>query len=67
MEPLFWPHTKSTTVRRCSVELKGLSKVGTQDTLSLVFLICLMSWDGRLFLKEDRRLDLLFYKIMNGC
>ena len=29
------------------------SKVDIQDTL--VFLICLMCWGGRLFLKEDRR------------
>ena len=42
-----------------SVELQGSSKVGIQDTL--VFLICLMCWDGRLFLKEDRRLDLFFF------
>ena len=25
-----------------------------------------MCWGGRLFLKGDRRLDLLFYKIING-
>ena len=39
-----------------SVELQGLAKVGFQDTL--VFLICLMCWGGRLFLKRDRMLDL---------
>ena len=43
-------------LRRCSVELQGLSKVGIQDTL--VFLIC---WGGRLFLKGDRMLDLFFF------
>ena len=32
---------------------------GTQNTL--VFLICLMSWGGRLFLKGDRRLDLFCF------
>ena len=37
------------------VEQQGSLKVGIQDTL--VFLICLMSWGGRLFLKGDRRLD----------
>ena len=36
--------------------LQGSSKVGIRDTL--VFLICLMCWGGRLFLKGDRRLDL---------
>ena len=25
-----------------------------------------MCWGGRLFLQGDRRLDLLFYKIING-
>ena len=35
------------------------SKVGIQDTL--VFLICLMCWGGRLFLKGDRRLDLFCF------
>ena len=66
MAPLFGTHTKNTTViklRGCSVELQGSSKVGIPDTL--VFLICLMCWGGRLFLKGDRRLD-LFYKIING-
>ena len=54
-----WTHTKNTTVtklRGCSVELQGSSRVGIRDTL--VFLICLMSWGGRLFLKGDMRLDL---------
>ena len=37
----------------------SLSKVGTQNTI--VFLICLMCWGGRLFLKGDRRLDLLCF------
>ena len=47
------------------LELQGSSKVGIRDTL--VFLICMMCWGGRLFLKGDRRLDLfLFYKIING-
>ena len=53
MAPLFGTHTKNTTVtklRGCSVELQGSSKVGIRDTL--VFLICLMCWDRRLFLKE---------------
>ena len=58
MAPLFGTRTKNTTVtklRGCSVELQGSSKVGIRDTL--VFLICLMCWGGRLFLKGDRRLD----------
>ena len=38
---------------------QGLSKVGIRDTL--VFLICLMCWGGRLFLKGDRRLDLFCF------
>ena len=62
MAPLFGTHTKNTTViklRGCSVELQGSSKVGIQDTR--VFLICLMCWGGRLFLKRDRRLDLLCF------
>ena len=62
MAPLFGTHTKNTTViklRRCSVELQGLSKVGIQDIL--VFLICLMCWGGCLFLKEDRRIDLFCF------
>ena len=33
----------------CHVELQGLLKVGIKDTL--VFLICLMGWDGCLSLK----------------
>ena len=46
------------------VKLQGLSRVGTRDTL--VFLICLMCWGGRLFLKEDRRLDLFcFTKLLS--
>ena len=67
MAPLFGTHTKNTTVTKlggCSVELQGSSKVGIWDTL--VFLICLMCWGGHLFLKGDRRLNLLFYKIING-
>ena len=61
--------TKNTTVtklRGCSVELQGSSKVGIRDTL--VFLICLMCWGGRLFLKGDRQEArlILFYKIING-
>ena len=62
MAPLFGTHTKNTTVtklRGCSVELQGSSKVGIRDTL--VFLICLMCWGGRLFLKGDRRLDLFCF------
>ena len=48
-----------TKLRGCSVELQGSSKVGIQDTL--VFLICLMCWGGRLFLKGDRRPDLFCF------
>ena len=62
MAPLFGTRTRSTTVtklRGCSVELQGSSKVGIQDTL--VFLICLMCWGGRLFLKGDSRLDLFCF------
>ena len=62
MAPLFGTHTKNTIViklRGCSVELYGSSKLGIQDTL--VFLICLMCWGGRLFLKGDRRLDLFCF------
>ena len=61
-----WDPYQNTTVTKfkgCSVELQGSSKVGIQDTL--VLLICLMCWGGRLFLKGDRRL-ILFYKIING-
>ena len=57
-----WDPYKNTTVtklRGCSVELQGSSKVGIQDTL--VFLICLTCWGGRLFLKGDRRLDLFCF------
>ena len=57
MAPLSGTRTKSTkviTLRRCSVELQGLLKVGIQDTL--VFLIFLMSWGSRLFLNGHRRL-----------
>ena len=57
--PLFGTRTKSTTVRGCSVELKGLLTVGIHDTL--VFLICLMCWGGFLFLKGDMRLDLFCF------
>ena len=62
MATLFGTHTKNTTViklRGFSVELQGSSKVGIQDTL--VFLICLMCWDGHLLLKGDRRLDLFCF------
>ena len=38
---------------------KQTKKVGIRDTL--VFLICLMCWGGRLFLKGDRRLDLFCF------
>ena len=57
MAPLFGTRTKNTVtkLKGCSVELQGSSKVGIRDTL--VFLICLMCWGGRLFLKGDRRLD----------
>ena len=69
MAPLFGTHTKNKTMtklRGCSVELQGSSKVGIQDTL--VFLICLMCWGGRLFLKGDRRLDLFcFTKLLTVC
>ena len=60
--PLFGTHTKNTTVKKlrgCSVELQGSSKVGIRDTL--VFLICMMCWGGRLFLKGDGRLDLFCF------
>ena len=49
----------SDKIERCSVELQDSSKVGIRDTL--VFLICLMCWGGRLFLKGDRRLDLFCF------
>ena len=52
----------SDKMRGCSVELLGSSKVGIRDTL--VFLICLMCWGGRLFSKETRLI--LFYNIING-
>ena len=62
---LFGTRTKSTTVRGCSVELKGSLTVGIPYTL--VFLICLMCWGGCLFLKGDRRLYLFcFFQIING-
>ena len=68
MAPLLGTRTKSTTVRRlrgCSVELQGSSKVGIQDTL--VFLIRLMCWGGRIFLNGDKRLNLFcFTKMING-
>ena len=57
-----WDPYQNTTViklKGCSVELQGSSKVGIQDTL--VFLICLICWGGRLFLKVDRKLDLLCF------
>ena len=57
MARLHGTHTNSTIVMRlggCSDELQGSSKVGIQYTL--VFLICLMSWGGCVFLKGDRRL-----------
>ena len=41
------------------LERQGSSKVGIRDTL--VFLICLMCWGGRLFLKGDGRLDLFCF------
>ena len=62
MAPLSGIHIKSASViklRRCSVELRGLSNVCIQDTL--VFLICLMSCGDR----QEARLR-LFYKINNG-
>ena len=46
-------------LRGCSVKLQSSLKVGIQDTL--VFLICLMCWGGRLFLKGDMRLDLFCF------
>ena len=49
----------SDKARGCSVEMQGSSKVGIQYTL--VFLMCLMSWGNRLFLKGDRRLDLFCF------
>ena len=56
---VFRTHTKNTIVRRlrgCSIELQGSSKD------NLVFLIYLMCWGGRLFIKGDRRLDLFCLK-----
>ena len=53
------PYQKYNSDKVERVQLEGLSKVGIQDTL--VLLICLMCWDGRLFLKGDRRLDLFFF------
>ena len=44
--------------------MQGSLKVGIQDTL--VFLICLMCLDDRLFLKGDKRLDFFLNKIING-
>ena len=41
----------SEKVERVQVELQDSSKVGIQDTP--VFLICLMCWGGRLFLKGE--------------
>ena len=68
MAPLFGTRTKNKTVtklRECSVELQGSLKVGIRDTL--VFLICLMCWGGRIFLKRRQEARLiLFYKIING-
>ena len=49
----------SDKVERVQRRAAGLSKVGIHHTL--VFLICLMSWGGRLFLKGDRRLDLFCF------
>ena len=60
MVPLFRTNTRSTTVtklRGCSNKLQGSSKVGIQDIL--VFLICLMCWGGRLFLKGDSTYSVL--------
>ena len=54
-----YQNTIVTKLRGCSVELQGSLKVGIRDTL--VFLICLMCWGGRLFLKGDRRLDLFCF------
>ena len=54
-----YQNTTVTKLRGCSVELQGSSKVGIRDTL--VFLICLMCWGGRLFLKGDRRFDLFCF------
>ena len=50
---------KLTKLRGCSAEVQGSSKVGIRDTL--VFLICIMCWGGRLFLKGDRRLGLFCF------
>ena len=55
----------SDKVERVQRRAARFVKIGIQDTL--VFLICLMCWDGSLFLKGDRRLDLFFfYKMING-
>ena len=69
MATLSGTHTKNATdtkLRGCRVScnLQDLLKVGIQDTL--VFLICLLSWDDRLFLKETGGSLILFYKIING-
>ena len=37
--------------------------IGIRDTL--VFVICLMCWGGRLFLKGDRRLDLYCFTLQS--
>ena len=50
---------RCSELRGCSVELQGSSNVGIQD--SLVFLICLISWGGRLFLKGESRLHLFCF------
>ena len=49
------PYQKYNSDKIERVQLQGSSKVGIRDTL--VLLICLMCWGGRLFLKGDRRLD----------
>ena len=59
MAPLFGdPYQKynSDKIERVQRRVARSSRVGIRDTL--VFLICLLSWGGRLFLKGDRRLDL---------
>ena len=50
---------KFERVQRRAARFVKSRYLGIQDTL--VFLTCLMSWGGRLFLKGDRRLDLFCF------
>ena len=55
MAPLFGTHTKSTTV------IRFIKSRHTHVQYTLVFLVCLMSCGGRLFLNGDKRLSLLCF------